>query len=96
MELKNAKYQFRIENTKFKIPNLRYIGLFSSFQNRRIVKRCSFYLRLKLRQLRSMLIFYTSWKHQKTTDFLCFQEAQKGILTQNWLNNNTIDESSTI
>ena len=96
MELKNAKHQFRIENTKFKIANLRYIGLFSSFQNRRIVKRCSFYLRLKLSQLRSILIFYTSWKHQKTTDFLCFQGAQKVILTRNGLNNNNIDESGTI
>ena len=46
---------------EFKIPNLRYIGLIfqvNSFQNRRIVKRC-----------RSMLIFHTPWKHQKTTDF---------------------------
>ena len=29
MELKNAKYQFRVENTEFKTPNLRYIDLFS-------------------------------------------------------------------
>ena len=29
MELKNAKYQFRVKNTEFKIPNLKYIGLFS-------------------------------------------------------------------
>ena len=33
MELKNAKYQFSVENAEFKIPNLRhidiYIGLFS-------------------------------------------------------------------
>ena len=59
MELKNAKYQFRVENTEYKIPNLRYIGLFSQsivFKTR-IVKRCSFYMRLKLSQLRSILIF---------------------------------------
>ena len=36
-------------------------------QNRRIVKRCSFYIQLKWSQLRPMLIFYTPWKHQKTT-----------------------------
>ena len=80
MELKNAKYQFRVENTEFKIPNLRYIGLFSQsivFKNRRIVKRCSFYIRLKLSPLRSMLIFYTPWKHQKTIDFRCFQGGTK-------------------
>ena len=29
MDLKNAKYRFWVENTKFKIPNVRYIGLFS-------------------------------------------------------------------
>ena len=29
MALQNAKYQFRVENTEFKIPNFRYIGLFS-------------------------------------------------------------------
>ena len=29
MELKNAKYQLSAENTEFKIPNVRYIGLFS-------------------------------------------------------------------
>ena len=29
MELKNAKFQSGVENTEFKIPNLRYIGLFS-------------------------------------------------------------------
>ena len=29
VELKNTKYQFRVENTEFKIPNLRHIGLFS-------------------------------------------------------------------
>ena len=29
MELKNAKFQSGVENTDFKIPNLRYIGLFS-------------------------------------------------------------------
>ena len=28
MKLKNTKYQFEVENTKFKIQNLRYIGLF--------------------------------------------------------------------
>ena len=26
--LKNTKYQFGVENTEFKIQNLRYIGLF--------------------------------------------------------------------
>ena len=98
VELKNAKYQFRIENGKFKIPNLRYIGLFSQsivFKTR-IVKHCSFRLRLKLSQLRSMLIFYTYWKHKKTTDFLCFQGAQNGILTRNGLNNNNISKSGMI
>ena len=29
MELKSVKYQFRVEKTEFKIPNLRFIGLFS-------------------------------------------------------------------
>ena len=29
VELKNVKYQFRAEDAEFKIPNLRYIGLFS-------------------------------------------------------------------
>ena len=29
MELKNTKYQYRVENAGFKIPNLRCIGLFS-------------------------------------------------------------------
>ena len=29
MELKNAKYQFGVENKEYKIPNLRSIGLFS-------------------------------------------------------------------
>ena len=29
MELKNAKYQFGVENMEFKIPNLGYIGSFS-------------------------------------------------------------------
>ena len=29
VELKNAKYEFRVENMEFKIPSLRYIGLFS-------------------------------------------------------------------
>ena len=43
-----------------------------------------------------MLIFYTPWKHQKTTDFLSFQGTQKGILTRNGLNNNNIGESGTI
>ena len=28
-ELKYAKYQFRVENTEFEIPNLRYIGFVS-------------------------------------------------------------------
>ena len=28
MELKNVKYQFTVENTESKIPNLGYIGLF--------------------------------------------------------------------
>ena len=40
--------------------------------------------------------FYNTWKHQKTTDFLCFYGAQKGILTRNGLNNNNIGESGTI
>ena len=97
MELKNAKYQFGVENTESKIPNLRYIGLFSQkiiLQNRRIVK-CTFYIQLKLSLSRSMLIFYTPWKHQKTT-FLMFQGAQKGVLTCNGLKNNNIGESGTI
>ena len=29
MELKKAKYQFGVKNTKFKIPNLRFISLSS-------------------------------------------------------------------
>ena len=29
VELKNVKDQFRVEDAEFKIPNLRYIGLFS-------------------------------------------------------------------
>ena len=90
MELKNAKYQFTAENTEFKIPNLRYIVLFSQsivFKTR-ILKRYSFYIRLNISQMRLMLIFYTLWKHQKTTDFWCFQGAQRRILIRNGLNNN--------
>ena len=46
--IQNAKYQFGFENMEFKIPDLRYRFIFpiNSFQNRRIVKRCSFYMRL--------------------------------------------------
>ena len=83
MELKNAKYQFRVENTESKIQHLRCI-------------RSNFYKRLKLSQLRSVLIFYALWKHQKTTDLLCFQRAQKGILTRNELNNNNIGKGGII
>ena len=92
------KYQFRIENAKFKIPSLRYIGLFtqSIVFKTGIVKSCSFYILLKFNQLRSMLVFYTPWKHHKATDFCCFQGAQKGILIRNGLNNNNIGESGTI
>ena len=56
----------------------------NSFQNRRIAKRCNFYIRLKWSQLRSMLIFYTPWKHQKTADFL-FPWGTKGNIDPKWV-----------
>ena len=74
MELKNAKYQFRSKISEFKIPN----------QNWRIVKRCIFYVWLKLSQLRSMLIFYTNWKHQKSTN-VWFSGGIKGNIDPKWV-----------
>ena len=44
---------------EFHIPNLRVFFPVNSFLNRRIEKR-SFYVRIKLSWLRSMLPFYTS------------------------------------
>ena len=56
---------------EYKIPNLRYIGLFSQsivFKTEELKNNVvSIYIQLKLSQLSSMLIFYTPWKHQKTT-----------------------------
>ena len=57
----------------------------NSFQNRRIAIRFSFYMRLKLSQLRSMLIFYTLWKHQKTTDFCMFSVSIKRNIDPRWV-----------
>ena len=33
MKLNNAKYQFRVENTEFKIPSLRFTFPINCFQN---------------------------------------------------------------
>ena len=60
-----VKYQYR-----FRLP-------VSSFQKRRIIKRCSFYMRLKLIQVRPLFSFYTTWKHKNTTDFSMFLKDMK-------------------
>ena len=55
----------------------------NSFQNR-IVKRCSFYTRLKLSQLRSVLFLYhleTSENHR----FCMFLEGTKGNIDPRWV-----------
>ena len=62
----------------------RFIFPVNSFRNRRIVKRCSFYIQLKLSQLKSILIFYATWKHKKTTNFL-FLGGTKGNSDPKWV-----------
>ena len=41
-------------------------------------------MRLKLSQLRLMLILYTPWKHQKTADFLRNIDS-KGSIDSEWV-----------
>ena len=70
--MRNINLVLKIRNLKFQILGIWvYFLIFpvNSFQNRRIVKRYNFYIRIKLRQLRSRLIFYTPWKHQRATYF---------------------------
>ena len=70
----------KIENEQIFVAFAYYLWTLwtvSSFQNRRIVKRYSFYIRLKLSQSRTMLIFHTPWKHQKRR-FSMFPGCVKG------------------
>ena len=42
-------------------------------------------MRLKLSQFRSMLIFYTPWKHQKAHRFLMLSGGIKGNIDPKWV-----------
>ena len=56
----------------------RSISSVNSFQNRTIVKRCSFYIRLKLGQLRSMFNFLYPLETSENHSFLMFSRGIKG------------------
>ena len=86
-ESKKVKYHFRVENTEFRIPNYRYTGYRFFFQSIvLIVKHCTFYIRLKLSRLRSMLSFYTPWKASENHRILMFSGSIKGNIDPKWVN----------
>ena len=55
--MRNINLELKIRNLKFQILDILIFFRLNRSQNRRIVKHCSFYIRLKWGQLRSMLFF---------------------------------------
>ena len=72
-----------MENTKFKIPNLRYIGLFSKsiiFKTDR--KTLYFLCTTKIKPIKVNANFLYSLETSENR--ICIQGTQKGILAKNW------------